>query len=130
MILKFRAWDKTCKKMIYSGFAVRADGNIEGIDYTNTYAAKNFIVMQSTGLKDMNGIEIFEGDIVNALIGGYPVMAEIVFEDCRFMKPIAVPEGSGISTSTYYGFSCDEKNHAMMVVIGNRYENPELLEEG
>ena len=131
MILKFRAWDKTCKKMIYSGFAVRADGDIEGIDYTNTYAAKNFIVMQSTGLIDKNGVEMYEGDIVecqhtyNGIIKGKLVYCEA--GACWGIEVFDEP--------TWYAWFCDdieenENGEYDVKVIGNIYENPELLEEG
>ena len=69
--------------------------------------------MQYTGLKDKNGKEIYEGDIL--LTNNQTYNYEVKFEDCSF----------GVQTK-HYGFinliGCGE-----LEIIGNIYENPELL---
>jgi len=80
-------------------------------------------LMQYTGLKDKNGIEIYEGDIISVsnnyvLIGN----CEIVWKGCGFWFKVV-----DFTSETYENlFVYDEAGYALKV-IGNIYENPELL---
>lgn len=113
--IKFRAWSPDKKQMTY----LESEYVSEGLYY---HEKGTHILMQYTGLKDKNGKEIYEGDVVCHVIdeivetiGGYP----------RYEK-----EGE-IITVTIPGFyqMQDDIDLSETEVIGNIYENPELLTE-
>ena len=82
-------------------------------------------VGQYTGLNDTNGKEIFEGDIVRNKDVWDKYTGVIVFKNGRFMVDWHLPcgwEGESITLHTIDISPCDE-------VIGNSYDNPELLKK-
>lgn len=77
-------------------------------------------VMQYTGLKDKNGKEIYEGDILKYVV---PADGEITDQDVEYVEEVIFDDGI-FCVDGYVPVSCfnDEAE-----VIGNIHENPELL---
>ncbi|MEC3942085.1 YopX family protein [Enterococcus mundtii] len=122
MIPKFRAWytpfkgEKFGQEMKY-GQAGRLITHAE-------MAPDQYVLMQSTGLKDKNGVEIFEGDIVKKTNGsiGYVVYLQ---QEAGFVVVLKKSDYRLGHRNTGESYT-EATNHE---VIGNIYENPELLEE-
>ena len=110
--IKFRAWDEVSEKMLnWNDFL---DTNMK-----NTFIAPEstgLILMQYTGLHDKNGKEIYEGDILKGTFYGFP-MPEY---DYAFQIYWDEKE-KGFMASYFEPSECE--------VIGNIYDNPELLGE-
>lgn len=112
--IKFRVWDKLNKEM----------NNIESINFQERRVYKNDVsylnfnnteLMQCTGLKDKNGKEIYEGDIL--------------FESFR-EEYLKVVFENGSFRAEADGYSLDLEDYDdICEVVGNIYENPELMEE-
>ena len=125
MIPKFRAWHNELGRMMSISdmwFNVDSLGEI-GLndavmnDYI-TVSPDEIELMQSTGLKDKNGKEIFEGDVLTSQ--NYPVNGVVEF---RTDLGLWVHYLKGYSYFEYLGNVAGIKE-----IIGNIYENPELLE--
>jgi uncharacterized phage protein (TIGR01671 family) len=122
--VKFRAWNKKAQDMgdwkVLQDFPVHLSWLHWGFK-----GDENIILMQYTGLKDKNGREIYEGDVVTCRMSyeckSLPHMGEIVY-----MEQFGAFATKNLSGSTLL------HNHMLNTfeVIGNIYENPELVEEG
>ena len=152
--IKFRAWEPLNKKMHYMEFCLwEKIGNTERKGFalpidkqgvTGSYTIMNLDaldVMQYTNLKDKNGKEIYDGDIV--LIedtykerilddGTGPIelfnhLAPVVFEHAEF--GVKIKDGADIFCSGFWSFAMIERETGQneFEVIGNICENPELL---
>ncbi|PKE27139.1 YopX family protein [Macrococcoides caseolyticum] len=125
MIPKFRAWDKEHDEMLYPDnvdkiyFEITVDGIVTYdmryiLPYDDIPPYLDTVIMQSTGLADVNGKEIFEGDIVQ----------------CWYEKGFVVMrQGSWFieTDKEYLGALYEYSDEAR--VIGNIHEHPELLNQ-
>ena len=129
MIPKYRAWDKTRNEMNYKVMVGNCDTDDENWTCPIIWIEekKDWLhfddydsIMQSTGLKDKNGKEIFEGDIVK--------MAKDVYSEPTYYEVVRHRGGAYRLESKQHG--CELwLRHTDCEVVGNVYENPELLED-
>lgn len=122
MIPKFRAWNIESKEMLEHDFIVETvmwGGNIVR-DFSDVINGEDvFILMQSTGLTDKNGKEIFEGDIVQQHSSKYEVKYDLLRGG---WYPFATDDGCGCCSDEV---AIDDYSE----VIGNIHEHPHLLKE-
>lgn len=97
---------------------VNLGGNIHDLSESCIFAVIPETVGQYTGLTDKNGVKIFEGDIVQAIECIYVIMWDSVRAMFYLRGPI-----SRVSVDFYNYFASD------LIVIGNIYDNPELLKK-
>lgn len=137
MILKYRAWYVLAEEMINEILMISfvrkeiigkfSDGSTSvPLKFEDKRNGEDVILMQSTGLFDKNGKEIFEGDVIAIEVDdtGTPINARVfqnskigvlmfhVFEDNEDVPMVELLEDNSVAFE----------------IIGNIYENPELLE--
>lgn len=126
MIPKFRAWWIQDEVMTHIDTLEFLQGGIRVSDgcWHEKFLGDEVILMQSTGLKDKNGVEIFEGDIVNYEDGEFSYIGSVKKDCYQFYI-------NGIEPVDSYDF-IDVSNTfdgtTSLTIIGNIYENLELLE--
>lgn len=131
--IKFRAWDKKTKQMFLNYASnTLSDGGINVVRFhaSSDLLCANWELMQFTGLKDKNGKEIYEGDILGqdcSMVDDYTGKASI-----EVQKLVVRWGKERLCWSVYCPDAMikDDWNNIPRnaYVIGNIYENPELLE--
>ncbi len=111
--IKFRAWNG--KEMINTG-TIHETTRESGYEMWDGDTHEYYPVMQYTGLKDCNGKEVFEGDIVKCSRG---CPHEIVWREASPFSDCGGWQIKGV-TKEYDWIGCEE-------YIGNVFENPNLL---
>lgn len=142
--IKFRAFDAKTNTMVFSGFHVI--GEVTAFGGIETHIAENkcgatcsmerwndIVLMQYTGLKDKNGKEIYDGDVVE--LDSYPFysdglrnyLGEVYWCDRDHMWAVGLHVVSDRVSGRATGRALHEDDGEGWAVIGNIHENPELL---
>ena len=150
--IKFRAWDELKTKM-HNNFQFIKSGdngndwivftsNLQTLDtnphpFDNPYFQKQLKIMQYTGLKDCNGVEIYEGDILK-----YKAYYNLGHEknlSVNCVKWDETVDSDGFNHGKHYEWvvgadsladvADSDYETAYAEIIGNIYENPELLQQ-
>ena len=128
--IKFRAWSYRNSDMaypdegfffvegVYSHFTIGANGEAMPASRDHDMTFESIVFQQYTGLKDANGVEIYEGDICVNTNGR--------LAKCIYHEPSASFDFVALN---YIGDNCgySAQMSGKLIVIGNIYENPELL---
>ena len=139
--IKFRAYDEQ-QKIMHLDFEFISSGQEHNdwiifksdkqqlkdkVVFDNPYFYKQFKIMQYTGLKDKNGVEIYEGDLLQSF-----------YDDGEIHEVIWHEESASFRVATYLDnrhggsfaelFFMDDIHENCNKIIGNIYENTELLE--
>jgi len=139
--IKFRAWDNHKKQWIKEAEGFHVIGEVVAFGVIEQYCCDNkeesqgtldylgnILIVQYTGLKDSMGVEIYEGDIIS-VNGKYPKIIEYREDRASF----CMVNISDLVHKDWKDVYCqinvcwwDDFNREVKV-IGNIYENPELL---
>jgi len=115
--IKFRVWDKLLKRMLSWEW-------VHDNFFSRIFDYPNMIPMQYTGIEDKSGKEIYEGDLIQ---NEYGRICEVVWMEHAGCWDAHVRKFGAESKGGHLGFQNNEwPRH--VIIIGNIYENPELLE--
>ena len=123
--IKFRAYNPRDKKMHcdITGFEFFGDGNMSGVFIDGIFfLIEEVELMQYTGLKDKNGKEIYEGDII------------LIDKENQIKGQVKYSEKYAGFIITNTNSIADEaenlSDYIEVEILGNIYDNPDLLEKG
>ena len=121
--IKFRAWHQARKEMrMNAESAYDSDVDCFGDFIEND----QYIVMQFTGITDITGREVYEGDVINigVLRSGYGRHEQVMIGERLEVVFVDAWSAFGGTDGGAFFYFCDMRD---IVVIGNIYENPDIL---
>lgn len=123
---KFRAWDKNNNEMISWRYL------LNGYNLRNVFMRPEMcglVLMQSTGMKDKNGVDIFEGDLVKITVSnGFDHLEDAlsIVKEAKYHSGLICEL---LSNTLEYRIFDEEATGYQYEIVGNIYENPELLDQ-
>ena len=121
--LKFRVWNNKIKTWLV-WFTIRDDGTILDSNLSGAYEnwQEDCIIEQATGIEDKNGTMIYQGDIIQFVVGDEAYVREVIKEPELACFTLNKKGSTPYSFLEMYQMNVDE-----FEVIGNIHKNPELL---
>ena len=133
--IKFKVWDTKENKFKEMGFMVNQYGSLMQygeFEKMKKISRDRYKILQYTGLKDKNGKEIYEGDIIEMQhckkCNGLKAIVKRYWDGWWYFTEEETKGRMGEMVSQYVA-NFDEKFEKLSycIIIGNKYENPELL---
>ena len=120
--MRYRLWCKDKNEWEKDSWVILPNGNLMWVEYGNLVGGvymKNHVLVKSTGFKDIEGKEIYEGDIIRYWDN---------FDERYKLAIIKFDKGSFIMTNDRINWNIDLTNKDDKIrIVGNIYENEDLL---
>jgi|SRR5690348_15643508 len=145
--IKFRAWDERLNIPCYGFNGFTVFGEVLMIDGFSSHFIENpakdaegrylasldriddIHLMQFTGLKDRNGVEIYEGDILQDILQDDEATYLVVWKDYGAWSLERLNDGNDMHGYADYDWSITENIIKESKLIGNAYQSPHLLQK-
>ena len=122
--MKYRLWCKNKNEWEKDSWVILPNGNLMWVEYRNLVGGvymKNHVLVRSTGFKDIEGKEIYEGDIIRYWDN---------FDERYKLAIIKFDKGSFIITNDRINWNIGLTNKDDKIkIVGNIYENKDLIED-